>query len=98
MKCCALLNIPLLASRSHCMFFCSLQKSTNFINLVNACKYSYFGTKSLLVVARFLRWSVCMYVCMYGCTYVRTYICMYVCKYVCTYIYICMSEYNGSST
>ena len=36
--------------KSHCLFYCSLLKSNDVLNLENACEY--FAIKSLLVVSQ----------------------------------------------
>ena len=42
--------------KSHYIFYRNLLKSTDLINLENACEY--FAIKSLMVVGQFLRWTL----------------------------------------
>ena len=42
--------IPVCTNKTHYIFYCSILKSTDLINLENACEY--FANKSLLVVGK----------------------------------------------
>jgi len=43
-------RVSVCTNKSHCVLYCSLLKSTDLINLENACEY--FAIKSLLVVGQ----------------------------------------------
>jgi len=51
-NCVQVLCILYLRIKSHYILYCSLWKSTDLINLENACEYEYFATKSQLVVGQ----------------------------------------------